>query len=74
MGDTKLAINGGDKAIEQLGSYPTKIGSEELVEIVDMRDFSDGTKEKIIELIKNDSSLQGPHLFRYYNPVNIPFF
>lgn len=68
MSDAKLAINGGNKAIDKLGPFPTKIGSQELVEIVDMWEFSDGNKEKIIELIKNDPSLQGPHLFRYYNP------
>lgn len=31
---------------EKLGTYPTKIGAEELCEIVDMWDFSEGRKSK----------------------------
>ncbi|HPS54289.1 MAG TPA: DegT/DnrJ/EryC1/StrS family aminotransferase [Sedimentisphaerales bacterium] len=68
MSDTKLAINGGEKVVKKLGPFPTKIGADELAEIIDMWQFSDGNKEKIINLIKKDPSLQGPHLFRYYNP------
>jgi len=65
----KLAINGGQKAVENLGPYPTKIGAEELWQIVDMWDFEDsGVKEKLHALILGNRGVQGPHLFRYYNP------
>ena len=33
-----------------------------------MWDFSPGNKEKIKAILASDANLQGPHLFRYYNP------
>jgi dTDP-4-amino-4,6-dideoxygalactose transaminase len=56
------------KAVPKLGPVPTKIGREELWEIIDMWDFSPGNKEKIQALLASDAHIQGPHLFRYYNP------
>ena len=51
-----------------LGPYPTKIGSEELLELLDLWQFTPETQRQITELVKADRQLQGPHLFRYYNP------
>ena len=56
------------KAVAKLGPYPTKIGREELWEIIDMWDFSPGNKEKLQAILASDAHIQGPHLFRYYNP------
>jgi dTDP-4-amino-4,6-dideoxygalactose transaminase len=56
------------KAVPQLGPYPTKIGSEELLEVLDLWQFSPETKKQITEIVRSDRNLQGPHLFRYYNP------
>jgi 8-amino-3,8-dideoxy-alpha-D-manno-octulosonate transaminase len=61
-------IEGMTKAVPKLGPYPTKIGREELWEIIDMWDFSPGNKEKIQAVLASDTNIQGPHLFRYYNP------
>ena len=33
-----------------------------------MWEFSPGNKEKIKALLESDANIQGPHLFRYYNP------
>jgi dTDP-4-amino-4,6-dideoxygalactose transaminase len=33
-----------------------------------MWDFSPGNKEKIKAILNSETNLQGPHLFRYYNP------
>ena len=62
------AIEGTTKAVPKLGPYPTKIGREELWEIIDMWDFSPGNKEKIKAVLASDANILGPHLFRYYNP------
>ena len=56
------------KAVPRLGPYPTKLGSEELLELLDLWQFTPETKQQISELVKTDRQLQGPHLFRYYNP------
>jgi len=68
MSDEKLAVEGGPKAVAQLGPYPTKIGRDELWQIIDMWDFSQGVKDKLRQIIFSDSDVRGPHLFRYYNP------
>lgn len=52
----------------QLGPYPTKIGAEELLEVLDLWQFTPETKNRIAELVQADKNLKGPHLFRYYNP------
>jgi len=64
----KLAIDGGPKAVPELGPFPTKIGTEELLEILDMWEFSPESRAKIRQLIESEANLRGPHLFRYYNP------
>ncbi len=56
------------KAVPSLGPYPTKIGREELLELIDLWQFSPETRTRIDELIEKDPKLCGPHLFRYYNP------
>jgi len=68
MKNESSVIEGTTKAVPQLGPYPTKIGREELWEIIDMWDFSPGNKEKIKAVLTSDANIQGPHLFRYYNP------
>jgi 8-amino-3,8-dideoxy-alpha-D-manno-octulosonate transaminase len=68
MSNEKLAVEGGSKAVEKLGPFPTKIGRDELWEIIDMWDFSPGVKEKLREILWTDKDIRGPHLFRYYNP------
>jgi dTDP-4-amino-4,6-dideoxygalactose transaminase len=68
MGSNKLAIEGGQKAVPQLGPFPAKIGREELLEIISMWEFSGGNAEKLARIVKGDTSVKGPHLFRYYNP------
>lgn len=56
------------KSVPQLGPYPSKIGADELLELMDLWQFTPETATKIAELVKADRNLQGPHLFRYYNP------
>jgi 8-amino-3,8-dideoxy-alpha-D-manno-octulosonate transaminase len=68
MKNENLAINGGTKAVNGLGPFPSKIHSEELLEILNMWEFSAGNFDSIKRIIENDSKLKGPHLFRYYNP------
>ena len=68
MDQNKLAINGGAKAADNIGPFPTKIGKDELLEVLDLWQFSDGNMDKIKAIIKEDKGLKGPHLFRYYNP------
>jgi dTDP-4-amino-4,6-dideoxygalactose transaminase len=68
MKNESSVIEGTTKAVPQLGPYPTKIGREELWEIIDMWDFSPGNKEKLKAVLASDANIQGPHLFRYYNP------
>ena len=68
MSAEKLAIDGGPRAVPELGPFPTKIGAEELLEILDMWEFSPESRAKIRQLIESEANLRGPHLFRYYNP------
>jgi dTDP-4-amino-4,6-dideoxygalactose transaminase len=68
MSNEKLAVEGGPKAVAQLGPYPAKIGRDELWEIIDMWDFSPGVKDKLRQVLFSDPDVRGPHLFRYYNP------
>jgi 8-amino-3,8-dideoxy-alpha-D-manno-octulosonate transaminase len=56
------------KAVPKLGPFPSKIGAEELLELLDLWNFSPDTRRRITELVKTDKNLEGPHLFRYYNP------
>jgi 8-amino-3,8-dideoxy-alpha-D-manno-octulosonate transaminase len=64
--DAKAA--GAPKAVPCLGPYPSKIGKEELLELLDLWQFTPETQRQIAELVKADQDVQGPHLFRYYNP------
>jgi dTDP-4-amino-4,6-dideoxygalactose transaminase len=64
----KLALHGGHKAVQELGPFPTKIGKEELLEILSMWQFRPQTAQKLKELIESEPDVKGPHLFRYYNP------
>ncbi len=68
MSAEELAINGGHKAVPELGPFPSKIGSEELLEIIDMWELSPGNTAAIRKIIEREPNLKGPHLFRYYNP------
>ncbi|UCF00245.1 MAG: DegT/DnrJ/EryC1/StrS family aminotransferase [Planctomycetota bacterium] len=68
MSAEKLAIDGGPRAVPELGPFPTKIGAEELLEILDMWEFSPESRAKIRQLIEREANLKGPHLFKYYNP------
>ena len=68
MSTEKLALHGGPKAVPELGPFPTKIGREELWEILSMWQFSPPTVQKLRELIESEPQVKGPHLFRYYNP------
>lgn len=64
----KLAIDGGPKAVPQLGPYPTKLGAEELLELINLWEFEPGVKQKLADLVLQSREVRGPHLFRYYNP------
>ena len=39
MSKEKLVIEGGDKAVGELGPFPTKIGADELLKILGMWEF-----------------------------------
>ena len=64
----KLAIEGGEKAAGNLGPFPSKIGKDELLEVLDLWQMSPENTRKIKQLIENEENFKGPHLFRYYNP------
>jgi hypothetical protein len=66
--ETTLASEGGPKAVTKLGPYPSKLGREELWELVDLWELSPDNKQRIKEMIEHDPHVEGPHLFRYYNP------
>ena len=63
-----LASEGGQKAIPKLGPFPSKLGREELWELIDMWELSPRNKKRIKDILESDPNLEGPHLFRYYNP------
>ncbi|OHB59729.1 MAG: hypothetical protein A2Y12_14790 [Planctomycetes bacterium GWF2_42_9] len=64
----KLAIDGGAKAVNTIGPFPSKIGKEELLEVLDLWQMSPENTLKIRSIIENENNFKGPHLFRYYNP------
>jgi len=68
MPEERLAIEGGEKAAGNLGPFPSKIGKDELLEVLDLWQMSPENTRKIRQLIENEKNLKGPHLFRYYNP------
>ena len=53
----------------KLGPYTSKIHTEELIELLDLWQYPPGVKDKITKLVQtNAQGIEGPHLFRYYNP------
>jgi len=68
MSSGSLAINGGPRAVESLGPFPTKIGKEELLELIDMWELGPEDQQKVRQIIRSAATAKGPHLFRYYNP------
>jgi len=68
MSSRSIAINGSPKGVEKLGPYPTKIGKDEFLELLDLWQMSEETTDKIKKLIEEEEDVIGPHLFRYYNP------
>ncbi len=64
----ELAMEGGPKAAGAIGPFPSKIGKEELMEILDMWEFSPENRARLKDIIDQETNLNGPHLFRYYNP------
>jgi len=68
MAEDRLAIDGGKKAVPKLGPFPTKLGKDELWELLDLFEFSAENRAKMREILDNEPNLKGPHLFRYYNP------
>ncbi|MFC1712571.1 DegT/DnrJ/EryC1/StrS family aminotransferase [Candidatus Poribacteria bacterium] len=66
MDKSKLAINGGTKAIERFdGTGQPKIGDEEFLEIASVWGYSQETIDKIKEAIEKDDLGGGPSLVAY---------
>jgi 8-amino-3,8-dideoxy-alpha-D-manno-octulosonate transaminase len=66
MTSDTLAIHGGPKAISELSGHEApKIGTEELLELVDLWTDSADAKERIRTIVA-DAGARSPHLFRYY--------
>lgn len=67
-----LAVNGGEKAIQEFeakGSYwGLKVGTEELLALVDTWGYSKEAQERIREILEPEDGDVNPHLARYYNP------
>ena len=68
MKNVSLAVNGGPKAVPALRPGPTKLGREELAELIDLWEFSPANRRKLLAILKGEKNLRGPHLFRYYGP------
>ena len=62
--ETVLASEGGPKAVPTLGPFPSKLGREELWELIDLWELSPENKERIKEILGQDPHVEGPHLFR----------
>ncbi|MCG3147438.1 MAG: 8-amino-3,8-dideoxy-alpha-D-manno-octulosonate transaminase [Verrucomicrobiae bacterium] len=53
----------------KLGPYTSKIHTDELIELLDLWQYPKGVKEQLTKTIRaNAKGIEGPHLFRYYNP------
>ena len=63
-----LASEGGQKAIPKLGPFPSKLGREELWELIDMWEFSPRNKKRIKDILESDPNIEGPHLFQVLQP------
>ena len=68
MDKSLLAVNGGPRAAAPLSPQPSKLGREELMELIGLWEMSPDVRRKIEALLAGDTALRGPHLFRYYNP------
>jgi 8-amino-3,8-dideoxy-alpha-D-manno-octulosonate transaminase len=68
MSNGKLAIEGGTPAVRSLGPYPSKVGLDELLELLSLWEMSPSTEKAVVDLLRAEKGLKGPHLFRYYNP------
>ena len=68
MTEERLAVDGGPKAVSRLGPFPSKIGREELWEILEMWEFTAQNRERLRRILESQPDLRGPHLFRYYGP------
>jgi 8-amino-3,8-dideoxy-alpha-D-manno-octulosonate transaminase len=67
MSDERLAIEGG-KPATRIGPVPTKMGADELLELVSMWKMSPKAEAEIRRIVGAEAAIEGPHLFRYYNP------
>lgn len=57
------------KKIGQAKKYPTKIHVAELLEVLDLWRFPTGVRHQLQAIIRKAApQIEGPHLFRYYNP------
>lgn len=68
MASQKLAIEGGSKAVSSLSKLPSKLGKEELFSLIDLWVLPEKTKGRIKKILDKEKNIEGPHLFRYYNP------
>jgi dTDP-4-amino-4,6-dideoxygalactose transaminase len=51
-----------------LHPQPTKLGREELEELIDLWEISPEGRRRMRAILAREKRLRGPHLFRYYNP------
>jgi len=65
---SRLAIDGGERAVPALSPQPSKIGREELLEVLSLWELSPENRRRIVKIIEGDPHLKGRHLFRYYGP------
>ena len=52
---SKLAIEGGAKAVKQMGSYPTRIHVDELLEVLDLWEFPAATRKTLETIIRKSA-------------------
>ena len=53
--DKQLAIEGGAKAVKQMGSYPSKIHVDELLEVLDLWEFPAATRRTLTTAIRKSA-------------------
>lgn len=49
-----LASEGGSKAVNKLGPFPSKLGQEELWELIDLREFSPDNRQRIKGILEHE--------------------
>jgi len=64
----KLALDGGPKAVPKLGPRKPKLNVEELLALIDLWDLTPETRARVETALREQGTVPGPHLFRYYNP------